>query len=119
MDTATFIQGVYILFNLYIVSVSFRLIGRQPENTSRYKATGQSAFIHGLFTLAFLIWWDTTDLISLSAKIAAIGLMWLPWIYDLADIHKPAAPLTLKIVTIGTLIQCARIGLVLGFWVLY
>lgn len=113
------IQTVFILFNLLIIATAFGLIGKDPDAPNRYKATGQTAFIHGVFTLAFLIWWDTPDTVSLYAKIAAIALMWLPWIYDLADIHKPAEAITLKSATIGTLIMIARIGVVLGFWVLY
>lgn len=116
----TTIQAVYILFHLVIIATSFGLIGKEPpEDSNKYKATGQTAFIHGVFTLAFLIWWDTPDMVSLYAKIAAITLMWVPWIIDLADIHKPAEPITLKSATIGALICAARIGLVLGFWTLY
>jgi hypothetical protein len=114
------VQTVFILFNLIIIATAFGLIGKEPAtDTSKYKATGQTAFIHGIFTIAFLIWWDTPDLVSLFAKIALIALMWFPWIYDLADIHKPSEPITLKSATIGTLITSARIGLVLGFWTLY
>jgi hypothetical protein len=114
------IQTVYILFNLLIIATAFGLIGKEPAaDANKYKATGQTAFIHGIFTVAFLIWWDTPDTVSLYAKIAAIALMWLPWIYDLADIHKPAEPITLKSATIGALIMIARTGVVLGFWVLY
>ena len=113
------IQIVFILFHLLIIAIAFGLIGKDPHTPSRYKATGQAAFILGVFTLAFLIWWDTPDTITLYAKIAAIALLWLPWIYDLADIHKPAEPITLKSATIGALIAAARIGLVLGFWTLY
>jgi hypothetical protein len=116
----TAIQTIYILFNLIILATSFGLIGKEPDaDASKYKAAGQGAFIHGIFTIAFLIWWDTPDLVSLIAKIAAIALMWLPWIYDLADIHKPHEPITLKSATIGAVITIARIGVVLGFWVLY
>jgi hypothetical protein len=114
------IQTIYILFNLIIIATAFGLVGKAPAaDANKYKATGQAAFIHGIFTVAFLIWWDTPDLISLYAKIAAIALLWFPWIYDLADIHKPAEAITLKSATIGTLITIARIGVVLGFWVLY
>jgi hypothetical protein len=117
---ATAVQAVFIIFNLLIISTAFGLIGKEPAaDASKYKATGQTAFIHGIFTIAFLIWWDTPDLVSLYAKIAAITLLWLPWIYDLADIHKPAEPITLKSATIGALIMIARTGVVLGFWVLY
>ena len=116
---AVAVQIAFILFHLLVVGVAFGLIGKEPENPSKYKATGQTAFIHGVFTIAFLIWWDTPDVISMWAKIALIALLWLPWIYDLADIHKPQEPLTLKQVTIGTLLTSARIGVVLGFWTLY
>lgn len=115
----TTIQAVYILFHLLIIATAFGLIGKDPNTPNRYKATGQTAFIHGVFTLAFLVWWDTPDTVSLYAKIAAITLMWVPWIIDLADIHKPADPITLKAATIGALICAARMGVVLGFWVLY
>lgn len=115
----TTIQAVYILFHLLIIATAFGLIGKDLDTQNRYKATGQTAFIHGVFTLAFLVWWDTPDTVSLYAKIAAITLMWVPWIIDLADIHKPADPITLKAATIGALISAARIGVVLGFWVLY
>lgn len=113
------VQFVYILFNLFIIYVVFEMIGEKPKTSSKYKAAGQAAFIHGVFTLAFVIWWDTPDMVSLIAKIAAIALMWLPWIYDLADIHKPAERVTLKSAMIGALLQASRIGLVLGFWTLY
>lgn len=116
---AAIIQTVFIVLNLLAISVAFGIIGKEPQTSSKYRATGQTAFIHGLFTLAFLIWWDTTDMVSLIAKIALIALLWFPWIYNLADIHKPAEPITLKRATIGTLITAARIGLVLGFWTLY
>jgi hypothetical protein len=114
------VQTVFILFNLVIIATAFGMIGKEPPvDSSKYKATGQAAFIHGIFTVAFLIWWDTPDLVSLIAKIALIALMWLPWIVDLADIHKPSKAITLKSATIGTLIMIARTGIVLGFWVLY
>lgn len=117
---AAAIQTVFILLHLIVIATAFSLIDKEPHpNSTRYKAVGQTAFTHGIFTLAFLIWWDTPDMISMWAKIALIALLWLPWIYDLADIHKPQEPLTLKQVTIGTIITSARIGLVLGFWVLY
>lgn len=115
----TTIQTVYILFNVLVIATVFGLIGKEPAAENRYKATGQAAFIHGIFTVAFLIWWDTPDPVSLYAKIAMIALLWVPWIYDLADIHKPTEAVTLKSATIGTLITAARIGVVLGFWVLY
>jgi hypothetical protein len=114
------VQTVFILFNLCVIATAFGLIGKEPPvDSSKYKATGQTAFIHGIFTVAFLIWWDTPDTVSLAAKTALIALMWLPWIFDLADIHKPAAAITLKNATIGTLVTIARTGIVLGFWVLY
>jgi hypothetical protein len=115
----TTIQTVYILFNLVIIATAFGLVGKEPASPSKYKAFGQAAFIHGLCTVAFLIWWDTPDLLSLCGKSALLGMMWIPWIIDLADIHKPQEPVTLAQATIGTLITSARIGLVLGFWVLY
>lgn len=116
----TTIQTVFILFNLLVIATAFGLIGKEPHpDSNKYKATGHAAFIHGVFTLAFLIWWDTPDMITLGAKIALIALMWLPWIIDLADIHRPTEAITLKSATIGTLITIGRIGLVLGFWVLY
>jgi hypothetical protein len=114
------IQTVFILFHLIVIATAFGLIGKEPHpDSNKYKATGHAAFIHGIFTLAFLIWWDTPDVISMWAKIALIALLWIPWVYDLADIHKPQEPLTLKQVTIGTLLTSARIGVVLGFWTLY
>ena len=117
---AATIHTVFILFHLIVIATAFGLIGKEPsKDSNKYKATGQTAFIHGIFTLAFLIWWDTPDMITLGAKIALIALMWLPWIIDLADIHKPAEAITLKGATIGTLLTIGRIGLVLGFWVLY
>ncbi len=115
----TTIQTVYILFNVLVIATAFGLIGKEPTAENRYKATGQTAFIHGVFTIAFLIWWDTPDMVSLLAKIALIALLWLPFIVDLADIHEAPETITLKSATIGSLIMVARTGVVLGFWVLY
>lgn len=115
----TTIQTVYILFNLLVIGTAFGLIGKEPTAESRYKGVGQTAFIHGIFTVAFLIWWDTPDMVSLIAKIGMIALLWLPWIIELADIHKAPEKITLKSATIGSLVMIARTAVVLGFWVLY
>lgn len=113
------IQTVYVLFNLFVIATAFGLIGKEPTAENRYKAAGQTAFIHGVFTLAFLIWWDTPDTVTLIAKIGLIALLWLPFIVDLADIHKSPETITLKSATIGSLIMVARTAVILGFWILY
>lgn len=114
------IQTVFILFSLVVIATAFGMIGKEPPaNSDKYKATGQTAFILGIFTIAFLIWWDTPDMITLGAKIALIVLLWLPFIIDLANIHEPAEAITLKSATIGAALMIARMGIVLGFWVLY
>lgn len=117
MDTAT--QACFIILHLMVAASIFSRIGKSFDGTNQYRAMAWGAFIHGLFTIAFLLWWDTSDLPSMIGKIALLALMWLPWIYDLADIHNPPKPVTLKSATMSALICAARIGLVLGFWTLY
>ena len=117
MGTAT--QIVFISFHLLAISVGFATIGRTPEGDNRYNGTGKTAFLYGMFTIAFLLWWNPADLVALIAMIAAIGLLWIPWIIGLADIHRPYTAITLKSATRGALLCAARIGVVLGFWTLY
>ena len=117
MGTAT--QIVFIGFHLLVIGLGFAAIGRALEGDNRYKGTGQTAFLYGMFTIAFLLWWNPADLIALIARIVAIGLLWVPWIIGLADIHRPYTAITLKSATRGALLCAARIGVVLGFWTLY
>lgn len=112
-----FVQTVFILWNLLIFAMCIAAIGRTGEGR-KHSTLAFTAFTHGLFTLAFLLWWETPDDLSLYAKIAAIGLLWLPWLGDLTQINKPWQQVTLKTVLIANTITVARIGVVLGFWVL-
>ena len=116
---ATATQIVFIILHLLLAWAGFAQIGKGEGVPNRYRIMANSALSYGIFTIAFMLWWDTPDMISLIAKIAAIAIMWLPWIIDLADIHRPTENVTLKAATIAALICAARIGLVLGFWTLY
>lgn len=112
-------QIVFIGYHLLTIGIGFGLIGRTVEDTSRYTGVGLTAFLYGMWTVSFLLWWDPADMVSMIAMIVSIGLLWGPWIIDLPDIHKPYPVMTLRIATQGAFICAARIGLVLGFWTLY
>ena len=115
----TAVQICFISYHLLLIGFGFGYIGRAPEGDNRYSGTGISAFLHGMWTIGFLLWWDPTDLVSLTGMFVSIALLWVPWIIDLADIHKPYPAITLKSAVTGSLLAAARIGLVLGFWTLY
>lgn len=117
MDIA--VQIFFIGYHMLLIGFGFGYIGRTPEGENRYSGTGVTAFLHGMWTIGFLLWWNPADLVSLIAMIAAIGLLWVPWIIDLADIHKPYPAITLKSATSGALLCAVRIAVVLGFWTLY
>lgn len=117
MGTAA--QIVFIGCHIYLIGYGFSIIGKPSTAPNRHFGTGVSASLYSLFTIAFLIWWDIPDPTALIGMIAAITLMWGPWIYDLPEIHKPYPIQTLKNALIGALICTARIGVVLGFWTLY
>lgn len=116
MDHA--VQTVFILLNLLTFAMCIAAIGRTGEGR-KHSTIAFSGFTHGLFTLAFLIWWDTPDNFALYGKIAAIGLLWLPWLIDLTQIGKPWQQVTVQTAAIACTITAARIGVVLGFWTLY
>lgn len=116
---STAVQVCFIGYHLLLIGLSFGYIGRTPEGGNRYSGTGASAFLHGMWTIGFLLWWNPTDLVQLVAMIASIALLWGPWIIDLPDIHKPYPAVTLKNATTGSLLCAVRIGVVLGFWTLY
>lgn len=117
MATAT--QIVFIILHLLLAWAGFAQIGKGEGAPNRYRIMANSALIYGVFTIAFMLWWDTPDTASLIGASVTVALLWIPWIIDLADIHRPTENVTLKAATIAALICAARIGLVLGFWVLY
>ena len=116
MELAT--QFVFIAYNLAMGTFAFTIIGKTSEDPNRYTGTAITAFMHGLFTLGIVLWWDTTDVVGLVAKLAVLALMWVPLIAELPNIHKPFPTVTLKMVVNGFALCAVRIAVVVAFWVL-
>jgi hypothetical protein len=114
MDTAILI--VHTTLYLLLGAFNFALIGRQPEGDNRRSGTASAAFLYGLFTIAFMLWWETPDLTSLCAKYFMLGFMWVPWLIDLKDINKPYRVLTTVTVVLASVFIAIRIAVVLAFW---
>lgn len=117
MDVVT--QIGFIGYHLLMLGMGFGLIGRTAEGENRYAGAGLMTFLYGAWTVSFLLWWEPADMIAMIAMIVTLGLLWGPWLYDLPDIHKPYSKITLGDAVRNALVCSARIGLVLGFWVLY
>jgi hypothetical protein len=113
MDTAILI--VHTLLWLLLGAFSFTLVGKQPEGDRR-AGVAIVAWLNGIFTIAFLIWWDTPDLNSMIAKYSIIGFMWITWLLSLPGINKPYPVTRLWTTTIGAALIAARIAVVLAFW---
>jgi len=113
MDIAILI--VHTTLWLLLGAFGFTLIGKQMEGDRR---TGVAilAWLNGIFTIAFMIWWDTPDMASLIAKYSIIGFMWITWLLDLPNIRKPYPVAKLWTTVVGAAIIAARIGVVLAFW---
>jgi hypothetical protein len=114
MDIAILIVHTSLL--LLLGAFNFALIGKQPESTDRRSGTAITAFLYGMFTIAFMLWWDTPDLLSLCAKYFMIGLMWVPWLLDLPNIDKPYRVFTTSVVVLASIFIAVRIAVVLAFW---
>lgn len=116
MDVAT--QIVFITYSLLMLGVSFTLIGKEPEDDNLRSGFGILAFLYGLFTVAFLIWWEPVNTVESVARWATIGLMWVPFMVDLPKINnKPKTPTTLDVLQ-SAVLNLTRVALVLVFWVL-
>lgn len=118
MGTAT--QITFVLYCVLVAALGFGAVGKQAKVEDLRTGMAILAFLYGVFTVAFLIWWDTPDTTAMYAKLAVIGLLWVPWLFDLRYLGKKE----LKTPTTGDALMTAglhvaRIGLVLGFWVLY
>jgi hypothetical protein len=114
MDTAILI--VHTSLFLLLGAFNFALIGKQPESLDRRSGTAITAFLYGMFTIAFVIWWDTPDTASMLAKYGIIAFMWLPWLLDLPNINKPYSTFKTWQAVVGAALIGARIGVVLAFW---
>jgi len=114
MDTA--ILTVHTTLYLVLGAFNFVLVGRQPEGGNRRSGTAMAAFLYGLFTITFMLWWETPDLTSLCAKYFMIGFMWIPLLIDLKNINKPYRVLTIGTVVLASVFIAVRIGVVLAFW---
>jgi len=114
MDTAILIvhTGLYLLLGAF----SFTLIGKAPEGDNRRSGYALTAWLNGIFTIAFMLWWDTPDMASLIAKYSIIAFMWVPWLLGLPNINKPYQPFKLWTTVVGVAFIAARIGVVLAFW---
>lgn len=118
MGTAT--QIVFILYALLVAAAGFGTIGKRAKDEDLRRGMAILAFLWGLFTIAFVIWWDPADTIAMYAKFAVIGLMWIPWLLDLRYLgSKELKPPTIGDAMLTAGLHVARIGLVLGFWTLY
>jgi len=100
---------------LLLGAFSFTLIGKQSDSDRR---TGVAilAWLNGIFTIAFVFWWDTPDTASLIAKYSIIGFMWITWLISLPNINKPYPVAKLSTTVLGAALIAARIGVVLAFW---
>jgi hypothetical protein len=113
MDIAILI--VHTLLWLLLGAFSFTLIGKQTKGDRR---TGVAilAWLNGIFTIAFVFWWDTPDTASMIAKYSIIAFMWITWLLSLPNINKPYPVPRLWTTTIGAALIAARIGVVIVFW---
>ena len=116
MDVAT--QIVFIGYMLLITSAGFTFVGKPSQSDNLRSGFAILAFLYGIFTIAFLIWWDPANLSESIARWLTIGLLWVPFLVDLPKINRKP-----QVVTVGAALQSAvlnaiRVGLVLAFWVL-
>lgn len=120
MDTAT--QSAFILYMVLSTAANFGFVGMDPKELddieNNRKGFAIMTFLHGLFTVAFLIWWNPASAAESAARWASIGLLWVPLAFDLPKInHKPEIPTATDALTTAAL-NATRVGLVLTFWVL-
>jgi len=113
MDTAILI--VHTTLWLLLGAFSFTLIGKQ-QTGDRRAGVSILAWLNGIFTIAFAIWWDTPDMASMIAKYSVIAFMWIMWLLSLPNINKPYPVPRLWSTAIGAALIAARIAVVLAFW---
>lgn len=114
MDTA--IQIVHTCLWLLLGAFSLTLIGKTHGEGNRRSGTAMIAFLNGLFTIAFMIWWDTPDMASMIAKYGLIAFMWVLWLLGLPNINKPYPVFKPWVAVAVVVFIAARIGVVLAFW---
>lgn len=113
MDIAILI--VHTALWLLLGTFSFTLIGKEVKGDRR-AGVAITACLNGVFTIAFMLWWDTPDTASLIAKYSLIGFMWATWLLSLHGINKPYPVAKLWTTLLGSAIIAARIGVVLTYW---
>lgn len=113
MDIAILI--VHTTLWLLLGAFSFTLIGK-PVQGDRRAGVAITAWLNGIFTIAFVFWWDTPDTASLIAKYSIIGFMWITWLIGLPNINKPYPVAKLWTTALGAALIAARIGVVLAYW---
>lgn len=115
-------QIVFILYSLLIAASTFAEVGRVPEYADYRRGMAILAWMYGIFTIAFLLWWQPVNLVETIALCTTLTLMWVPWAVGLPYLNREKKwnpkPKTVFAAIVSGALNAARIGLVLGFWVL-
>lgn len=119
MDIVT--QILFIGYALLNGASAFATVGRKPSYVDFRRGMSLLVWIFGLFTIAFLLWWDPATIAETIAMWATITLMWLPWLIGLPNLASQTwdpQPTTVRGAVLNMIIAAVRIGLVLGFWII-
>lgn len=119
METAT--QIVFILYSLLTAAATFAGIDRTHEYADFRRGMAILVWMYGIFTIAFMIWWVPTNLVEMIALYTTIGLMWVPWLSALPYLSGKkwkSNPATVTGAALNAALIAARVGLVVGFWII-
>lgn len=119
MATAT--QITFILYSLLLASITFAGVDRDHTYEDFRRGMAILVWLHGIFTIAFLLWWVPANLVEMIALCTVIGSLWAPWLLCLPYLNrekwKPKTA-TVKDAVLNAAVTALRIGLVVGFWII-